>query len=469
MAESNENVRMRKFAREYMEKHPSVRKVYTAIAGNRRRGSETTAEHYINYISFFVNYVGYEDPEVALLDMGSGKVDPQKKIDEFIDYALDEMPNKHKNQDSKQKGRSHNTVRNYVFGVKKWFDQNDIKVNWDKIEMPTGTEIKEHDRAPSKEELRTLLAHCLSSRDKAVIYCNTSCGLRINTLLSLTVGDVDFSYPDIARFTVVRKAGRKFGSKRSGSSGSLFITWITSEAKQALQTYLEERERSGETVTKESPLFTDAYNKGTFITIDAYGKVWTRLLQRAGLAKKSTNWHELHIHTLRKYFRSNCIGVDASYREMWMGHKGQYLDMSYFRAEEQRHLDEYRKIVQYLTIQEPPKDNTNMKKEIALTFLRMQGYNAEKIKQFEDILQRAKDPDEAFAEFRNLTDAPSSQEFKKLTDNASLQKPVSQPFKVTRQQKYSVAKGENELVRRLDDGWSLVKSLSEDKCLLEKF
>ncbi len=111
------------------------------------------------------------------------------------------MPSKQKNQ-LKQKGRSHNTVRNYVFGVKKWFDQNDIKVNWDKIEMPTGTEIKEHDRAPTKEELRTMLAHCYSSRDKAIIYCNTACGLRINTLLSLTVGDVDFSYPDVARFTV---------------------------------------------------------------------------------------------------------------------------------------------------------------------------------------------------------------------------------------------------------------------------
>ncbi len=77
-----------------------------------------------------------------------------------------------------------------------------------------------------------------------------------------------------------------------------------------------------------------------------------------GLAKKSTNWHELHIHTLRKYFRSNCVGVDASYREMWMGHKGQYLDISYFSAEEQRHLDEYRKIVQYLTIQEVKTDET---------------------------------------------------------------------------------------------------------------
>jgi integrase len=467
VTESNETVRMRKFAREYMEQYPSVKKVYTAIAGNRRRGSETTAEHYINYISFFVKYIGYSSPEVALVDMRSGKVDAQKKIDDFIDYALDEMPNKQKSQDQKQKGRSHNTVRNYVFGVKKWFDQNDIRVNWDKIEMPTGTEIKEHDRAPTKEELRTLLAHCFGSRDKAIIYCSTSCGLRINTLLSLTVGDVDFSYPDVARFTVVRKAGRKFGSKRSGSSGSLFITWITPEAKQALKSYLEERERSGGIITKDSPLFTDAYNKGTFITIDAYGRVWTRLLHRSGLAKKSTNWHELHIHTLRKYFRSNCVGVDASYREMWMGHKGQYLDISYFRAEEQRHLDEYRKIVQYLTIQEVKTDESKFRIQYMMDMAKMIGFSDDKIKRLEDTLQRAKDPDEGLEEFRKLKDEASG-EFKKLTNDVSLQKPTPNLTKFVRQQKYSVAKGENELVRRLDDGWNLVKSLSDDKYLLER-
>ena len=467
VTESNETVKIRKFAREYLEKYPSVKKVYTAIAGNRRRGSVITAEHYINYISFFVKYIGYSDPEVALVDMRSGKVDAQKKIDDFIDYALDEMPNKQKNQNPQQKGRSHNTVRNYVFGVKKWFDQNDIRVNWDKIEMPTGTEIKEHDRAPTKEELRTLLTHCLNSRDQAIIYCNTSCGLRINTLLSLTVGDVDFSYQDVARFTVFRKAGRKFGSNRSSNSGNLFITWITPEAKQALKSYLEERGRSGEIITKDSPLFTDAYSKGTFITIDAYGRVWTRLLHRAGLAKKSTNWHELHIHTLRKYFRSNCIGVDASYREMWMGHKGQYLDISYFRAEEQRHLDEYRKIVKYLSIQEIKTDESKLRIQYMMDMAKMIGFSDDKIKRLEDTLQRAKNPDEALEEFRKLKDEPS-QEFKKLNDDASVQKHVPQHSKLTRQQKYSVAKGENELVRRLDDGWNLVKSLSEDKYLLEK-
>jgi hypothetical protein len=77
-----------------MQKYPSVKKVYTAIAGNRRRGSEITAEHYINAISFFVKYIGYEDPEAALVDMASGKVNAQDKFDAFIDYALDEMPNK---------------------------------------------------------------------------------------------------------------------------------------------------------------------------------------------------------------------------------------------------------------------------------------------------------------------------------------------------------------------------------------
>ena len=95
MTESdNEKSSMRKFAREYMEKYPSVKKVYTAIAGNRRRGSEVTVEHYINAISLFVDYVGYKDPELALSDMLSGKIDVQNSIDGFIDYALDEMPKK---------------------------------------------------------------------------------------------------------------------------------------------------------------------------------------------------------------------------------------------------------------------------------------------------------------------------------------------------------------------------------------
>ncbi len=72
------------------------------------------------------------------------------------------------------------------------------------------------------------------------------------------------------------------------------------------------------------------------------------------IGKKSNKWYELHIHILRKYFRSSFIGDDASYRERWMGHKGLDLDMSYIKADEPKHLEEYRKAIPHLTIQATP-------------------------------------------------------------------------------------------------------------------
>ena len=158
-----------------IKKYPSVKKIYDAIAGSRRLGSEGTVENYVNYVNLFTKYLGFNDPEAALKAMQKGKVDAGEKIDAFIGYALDE------------KGKSHSTVRNYAFGVKKWLGLNGVKVNWAKIEMPTSNITREEDRAPSKDELKKLLNHASSSRDRAVIFIATSSGLRIGTLLSLKV------------------------------------------------------------------------------------------------------------------------------------------------------------------------------------------------------------------------------------------------------------------------------------------
>ena len=79
---------MRKFPREYMEKYPSVKKVYDVIAGPRRLGSERTTENYINYVAKFVKYLGCGDPETALQAMISGQINAGEKVDKFIDYAL---------------------------------------------------------------------------------------------------------------------------------------------------------------------------------------------------------------------------------------------------------------------------------------------------------------------------------------------------------------------------------------------
>ena len=46
---------MRRFAVEYIEKYPSVKKIYDSITGSRRMGTDKTVSNYINGIIPFVN------------------------------------------------------------------------------------------------------------------------------------------------------------------------------------------------------------------------------------------------------------------------------------------------------------------------------------------------------------------------------------------------------------------------------
>jgi len=426
---------MRKFVREYIANYPSVNKIYDAIAGSRRMGSEITVSNYVRAVAKFTEYLGFSSPETAIQSMLKGETDGGAKVDAFIDYALDDLK------------LSHSTVRGFSFGLKKWFKLNGLQINWKKIELPTATETVENDRAPTKEELKKLLNHASSARDRFVIFADTSSGLRIGTLLSLKLGDIDLSYPDVARLTVERKRGRKF-SNRSRGAGRFYVSFISTEAKTALQQYLTEREQSEEILTPESPLVSDYNYKGSFISVEAYEKVWHRLLKKAGLNQKSTRFYILHIHTLRKYFRSNCIGVDASYRERWMGHKGLYLDMSYFKAEESLHLAEYRKAVPHLTIYTQPTEEKKLRSQMLLDFAKLQGYETEQLKKLEEVLARSKDIEEGISEFRKLGNRAQSKEAPK-------------------QSKHIIVIGDNELLKKLESGYSLVQTLDEEKFLMK--
>ena len=50
---------MRKFVREYIANYPSVNKIYDAIAGSRRMGSEITVSNYVRAVAKFTEYLGF--------------------------------------------------------------------------------------------------------------------------------------------------------------------------------------------------------------------------------------------------------------------------------------------------------------------------------------------------------------------------------------------------------------------------
>jgi len=140
---------------------------------------------------------------------------------------------------------------------------------------------------------------------------------------------------------MVKKAvGRKFvGSLR------FYVTFIDMEAIRALGQW-----RDYQTRTREKPKPADRIFG---VKQDVINDSWNLALRKAGLEKKERKFRELHFHTLRKFFRTQCeiSGVPRSFWDFWMGHRGGYLDESYFRAAETEHVKEYRKAIPGLSIE----------------------------------------------------------------------------------------------------------------------
>jgi allantoicase len=217
---------------------------------------------------------------------------------------------------------------------------------------------------------------------------------------------------------------------------------MTPECKQSLLEYKQYRENKGTYITSSSPLIESDLNPGQPMTISGYHQRWYRILRRADLDQKSVKYYELHLHTLRKYFRSRCIGVDPSFREKWMGHKGGYLDESYFRVEEQRHLMEYRRAIQHLSIFPVKLEEKGRRKQALLDFARFQGWSEEKLIQLQTTLQNATTVDEAAKTFRNL----------------------SKNQKIDAK----IVHSDTLLIDHIKQGWELMNKLEENKYLIRK-
>jgi len=327
---------------EEFQQYPSVDKMVKRIL-IRRGGSLGTVKGYIYGIKYFIGFVNETkglnlDPESAIKTFNEGKLDVLRLVDDFIDAYLENHSNKY--------------VRSIFYGVKKWLEVNHVEVRWEDIDLPVATRIKEIDRAPNKEELRHVLEYGnVHVRDRATILIAVSSGLRVGTLRSLKLGDVDLNYsaPDVAKITVTVAKGRKI--KR----GRAYYTFITPEAKKSLKEYLGWRRRNGETLTEDSPLIGSLTDGGPIRDRSSYSRHWRRILQRAGKTEKSHRWNVIHFHTLRKFFRTQCeiAGVPRSFWDFWMGHNGGYLDNSYFRANEDEHIKEYGKAVPHLSVVTP--------------------------------------------------------------------------------------------------------------------
>ena len=382
----------------------------------RKSRSENSVNTYSRSLGRFLDYVGLSAEELAE-KVRNGAFNVVDSLNRWLD-------------DLNTRDTAPRTQQVYFHAVKKFVEVivPESQVNWKLVELPKTWSVEE-DRPPTKQELKDILNHG-NLKDRALILLAVSSGLREGTLAELQIGDVDFdAYEDVAVIKVRPEAAKQ----RIG-----YVAFATPEAKNALKQYLELRKRrKGE---KETSLFN--------CKTDAIRARWLRLLRKADKAQKKRKFHQLHFHTLRKFFRTNLelAGVSTSFRERLLGHKGEYLDEAYFKPQMQALLNEYRKAIPNLTILEPLADYEEIRKKQLLDTARLMGFGEEKLRRLEEVLARAKTTDEAIEEFKKLSENPTDPQQK----NNNIK----------------IVKGEKELLSHLENGWTLVKELNHNKYLI---
>ncbi len=393
---------------------------------------------YIEPVIHFSRFNGYGDPDKLLDDAKAGKLDLTQMI---IDWRRKLI----------RDGRAPKTLHRYNSGLKKWLDLNDILeyVDWNRVKkkapLPVGRVITE-DRIPTKEELRKIILNAGRKMRTLIMIAATS-GIRIGALIRLKLGDIDLeSYPDIA----IIKIRPELSKNRIG-----YYTLITGEARKILEEYLEWRRKKGDKLDEDSWLFPSK-DPSKHIKYKSVGEDFRRILKRTGLAVKArkSHFHEIHLHSLRKFFRSMLEGYLTKSEIMRLmgqaGEKGEgYLDGAYFRPLEKELIEKYRAAQFRLSILEekmPMHEKREVVRSLLKIFAPMIGLSELEI---EEILKRTKNLDEITEKIRE------KMEFKKLKTNGGIKR-----------KDIIIVRSEKELIKKLEEGYEIVRELNDGRIIL---
>ena len=239
---------------------------------------------------------------------------------------------------------------------------NDIDLRWKKLYRFKGEDsMVNEDRAYTHEEIQKMLTTA-NLRTRASILLICSSGMRIGALPTLCVRDLgdhrtkEPSRESLKLVTVYARTPQKY------------ITFITPEARKAVDEYLSFRERCGEKITEDSPLFRNEFDVD-FIedarkNVTACSNTTLRCsidinLTRCGLKtvdhvnKQGKNRKPVQAtHGFRKFFRTQLLlaKVDPDVRELLMGHSKHKLELVYTRLTDEEMYNEYSKAIDLLTI-----------------------------------------------------------------------------------------------------------------------
>ncbi|MBI2547030.1 MAG: site-specific integrase [Candidatus Aenigmarchaeota archaeon] len=261
--------------------------------------SENTEKTYLKGLVSFTKAMSIENLDEFVEKIKSQTIDANEIHKDFVVNLAN-------------KNMAPKTVGAWAASIKKFLSSNGIDLT---RTVPIKVYNIHEDTLPSTEDLKKILASC-SLRTKTIILLLTSSGLRIGELRNLKISDVNLN----SEPSVIRIKGLTAKERKSRT------TFISNEAKQVLQSYLEARKNNGHQITDDSHVF--ATNEGTQMSYQNLQFILNNVFKK--VSKKEGKRYGLHPHSLRKFFKTQLIsaGVPAPIVDRLSGH-ARYLAREY--------------------------------------------------------------------------------------------------------------------------------------------
>ena len=311
--------------------------------------SDVSVANYTRHLDLFMNFVSSEMN--VELDYDSLSAIPIPRIQILVeDYIM-----------MLKKKLSPNSIPSYYYPIQSFFESNDVDLRWKKIRKLFPQKVKvSGDKPYSNNDIKKMLEVTPQLRNKVIIHFLASTGCRLGAL------------PDLQ---LKHLSNMPFGCKSVliyEDSIEEYYSFLTTEASNSLDEYLDMRKNDGEFLSDSSPVFRNKYLIGNSpvkkMSIKSIQNVVSRAVLKSGIRgtiKRNNRYEKQTDHAFRKRFNTILKlnnDVNSNIIEKMLGHK-KGLDNVYLKPTKEQMFEEFVKGIAQLTINPEQRQQYEIKKQ----------------------------------------------------------------------------------------------------------
>jgi integrase len=255
-----------------------------------------------------------------------------KSEDERAKYRMENLLKRYIADLDKQ-GKGIGTLKNHYAAVRSFFEYNRVKLDLRRADAPSGEGIGKE--PAEKIQIRHMIDVAEPFRFRCLISFLKDIGWRLSDVLALKWGDVNDMGEGFWNF---KKVTKKETVVANGFVGP--------ETTHLMQLYRVKREKAGETISDDSPLFKSEKGK--------HYKSLPHVSQKIGNMARLVNAKNVSAHSLRKYFKNTLETPELHIQKTWikqmMGKKLNPGDKPYVEHRTEKLLKAYKRAYEKLRL-----------------------------------------------------------------------------------------------------------------------